>query len=157
MAQAGEDLFSSFNFCCVERCVRAVLYNPRTNHWRGMISRPNPLTGAQTSFHLNEAWVYTGHSATVAYINCDDSSSTTTILTSNRTVVELLDSKVLSAVLYGYETWSLALKEEHGSRLWVFENRVLRRMFGPERDEVTGERRKLCGEKLDSFFFMKYY
>jgi hypothetical protein len=37
-------------------------------------------------------------------------------------------------VLYGYETWSLTLREEH--RLKVFENRVLRRIFGPKRDKV---------------------
>jgi hypothetical protein len=42
--------------------------------------------------------------------------------------------------LYGCETWSLRLKEEE--RLRVFENRVLRRKFGPKRDEVTGEWRK---------------
>jgi len=40
-------------------------------------------------------------------------------------------------VLYGCETWSLTLREER--RLRVFENRVLRRVFGPKRDEVTGE------------------
>jgi hypothetical protein len=40
-------------------------------------------------------------------------------------------------VLYGCETWSLSLREEH--RLRVFENRVLRRIFGPKRGEVTGE------------------
>jgi hypothetical protein len=46
-------------------------------------------------------------------------------------------------VLYGCETWSLTLKEEH--RLKMFENRVLRRIrvFGPKWDEVTGGRRKL--------------
>jgi hypothetical protein len=38
--------------------------------------------------------------------------------------------------LYGYETWSLILRGEH--RLRVFENRALRRIFGPKRDEVTG-------------------
>jgi hypothetical protein len=43
---------------------------------------------------------------------------------------------ILPVVLYGCETWSLTLREEH--RLRVFENRVLKRMFGPER-EVTGE------------------
>jgi hypothetical protein len=42
---------------------------------------------------------------------------------------------ILPVVLYGCETWSRALKEEH--RLGVFENRVLRRIFGPKRDEVT--------------------
>jgi hypothetical protein len=47
---------------------------------------------------------------------------------------------ILPVVLYGYETWSLTLKEEH--RLRVFENRMLRRIFGPKRDEVTGEWRK---------------
>jgi hypothetical protein len=49
-------------------------------------------------------------------------------------------------VLYGCETWSLTLREEH--RLRVFENRVLRRIFGPKRDEVTGEWRKLHNKEL---------
>jgi hypothetical protein len=44
---------------------------------------------------------------------------------------------ILPVVLYECETWSLTLREEH--RLSVFENRVLRRIFGPKRDEVTGE------------------
>jgi hypothetical protein len=44
---------------------------------------------------------------------------------------------ILPVVLYGCETCSLTLREEH--RLRVFENRVLRRMFGPQRDEVMGE------------------
>jgi hypothetical protein len=44
---------------------------------------------------------------------------------------------ILPMVLYGHDTWSLTLREEQ--RLRVFENRVLRRIFGPERDEVTGE------------------
>jgi hypothetical protein len=43
---------------------------------------------------------------------------------------------ILPVVLYGCETWSLTLKEER--RLRVFENRVLRRIFGPKKDEVTG-------------------
>jgi hypothetical protein len=47
----------------------------------------------------------------------------------------------LPAVLCGCETWSLALRVEH--RLSVFEKRVLRRILGPKRDEVTWERRKL--------------
>jgi hypothetical protein len=42
---------------------------------------------------------------------------------------------ILSVVLYGYETWSLTLMEEH--RLRIFENRVLRKIFGPKRDDVT--------------------
>jgi hypothetical protein len=44
---------------------------------------------------------------------------------------------ILPVVLYGCETWSLTLREE--CRLRVFENRVLRRIFGPKRDEVKGE------------------
>jgi hypothetical protein len=44
---------------------------------------------------------------------------------------------ILPVVLYGCETWSLTLREE--CRLRVFENKVLRKMFGPKRDEVTGE------------------
>jgi hypothetical protein len=43
----------------------------------------------------------------------------------------------ITVVLYGCETWSLTLREEH--RLSVFENRALRRVFGPKSDEVTGE------------------
>ena len=49
-------------------------------------------------------------------------------------------------VLYGCETWSLTLREE--SKLRVFENMVLRRIFGPRRDEVTGEWRRLHNEEL---------
>jgi hypothetical protein len=53
----------------------------------------------------------------------------------------------LPVVLYGCETWSLTLREEH--RLTVFEKRMLRRIFGPKRDEVTGEWRKLHHEELN--------
>jgi hypothetical protein len=48
---------------------------------------------------------------------------------------------ILPVVLYGFETWSLTLREEH--RLRVFENKVLRRIFRPKRDEVTGGWRRL--------------
>jgi hypothetical protein len=53
---------------------------------------------------------------------------------------------ILPVVLYGCETWSLTLREEHGLR--VFENKVLRRIFGPKRDEETGGWRKLHNEEL---------
>jgi hypothetical protein len=53
-------------------------------------------------------------------------------------------------VLYGCGTWSLTLKEERKMR--VFENRVLRAIFGPKRDEVTGEWRKLHNEKLNDLY-----
>jgi hypothetical protein len=53
-------------------------------------------------------------------------------------------------VLYGCETWSLTLREEH--RFRVFENRVLRRIFGIRRDEVTGGWRKLHNEELQGLY-----
>jgi len=56
----------------------------------------------------------------------------------------------LPVVLYGCETWSLSLREEH--RLRVFENRVLRRIFGPKMDEVTRDWRKLHNEKLHDLY-----
>jgi hypothetical protein len=57
---------------------------------------------------------------------------------------------ILPVVLYGCETWSLTPREEH--RLRVFENRVLRRIFGPKMDEVTGEWRKLHNTKLHNLY-----
>jgi hypothetical protein len=53
-------------------------------------------------------------------------------------------------VLYGCETWSLTLREEH--RLRVFENRMPRRIFGPKRDEVTGGWGKLHNEELHNLY-----
>jgi hypothetical protein len=53
-------------------------------------------------------------------------------------------------VLYGCEIWSLKLREEHSLR--VFQNRVLRRIFGPNRDEVTGGWRKLHNEELHNLY-----
>jgi hypothetical protein len=53
-------------------------------------------------------------------------------------------------VLYGCETWSLILREGH--RLRIFENRVLRSIFGPKRDEVTGVWRKLHNEEFRDFY-----
>jgi hypothetical protein len=57
---------------------------------------------------------------------------------------------IILPVLYGCETWSMTLKEER--RLRLFENRVLRRIFGPKRDEVTGEWRKLYNEELNGLY-----
>ena len=56
---------------------------------------------------------------------------------------------ILPVVLCGCETWSLTLREER--RLRVFENSVLRRIFGPKRDGVTGEWRKLHEELIDLY------
>jgi len=57
---------------------------------------------------------------------------------------------ILPVVLYGCETWSLTFREER--RLRVFENRVLRRIFGPKRYEVTREWRKLYSEELNNLY-----
>jgi hypothetical protein len=53
-------------------------------------------------------------------------------------------------VLFGCETWSLTLREDQGLR--VFENRVLRKIFGPKRDEVTGGLRKLHNEEVRDLY-----
>ena len=53
-------------------------------------------------------------------------------------------------VLYGFETWSLTLREER--KLGVFENMVLRRIIVPRRDEVTEEWRRLHNEELNDFY-----
>jgi len=66
--------------------------------------------------------------------------------------IKIYRSIILTAVLYGCETWSQTLREER--RLRVFENRVLRRLFGSKRDEVTGEWRKLHNEELRDLYFL---
>ena len=62
-------------------------------------------------------------------------------LLSKNLTIKIYRTIILSIVLYGCETWSLTLREEH--RLRVFDNRVLRSIFGPKRDGVTGEWRKI--------------
>jgi hypothetical protein len=57
---------------------------------------------------------------------------------------------ILPVLLYGCETWSLTLREEH--RLRVFENRVLKRIFGSKRDDVTGGWRQLYNEELHNLY-----
>ena len=61
-----------------------------------------------------------------------------------------ISHSIQMTVLYGCETWSLTLREER--RLRMFEDRVLRRVFGPKRDEVTGEWRKLHKEELRDLY-----
>jgi hypothetical protein len=71
-------------------------------------------------------------------------------LLSRNVKVKIYKTIILQAVLYGCETWSLSLREEH--RLRVFENMVLRRIFRPKMDEVTGEWRKLHSEELHNLY-----
>jgi hypothetical protein len=72
-------------------------------------------------------------------------------LLSRNVKVKINKTIILPVVLYGCETWSLTLREEN--RLKVFENRVRRRIFGPKRDEVKGEWRKLHNKELHNFYF----
>jgi hypothetical protein len=58
---------------------------------------------------------------------------------------------ILLVVLYGCETWSPALREK--CKRWIFENRVLRKIFASKRDEVTGKRRRLHNEELYALYF----
>jgi hypothetical protein len=71
-------------------------------------------------------------------------------LLSRNVKVRIYKTTILPVVLYECETWSLTLREGH--RLRVFEKRGLRRIFGPRRDEVTGEWRKLHGEELHNLY-----
>ena len=70
-------------------------------------------------------------------------------LLSENIKIKIYRTVILPLVLYGCETWLLTLRED--CRLWVFENRVLRRMFEPKRDEVTRETRKLHNELNDLY------
>jgi len=71
-------------------------------------------------------------------------------LLSKKLKIKIYRIIILPVVLYGSETWSLTLREER--RLRVFENRVLRRVFGSKRDELTLEWRKLRNEELSDLY-----
>ena len=64
--------------------------------------------------------------------------------------IKIYRTIILPFVLYGCEIWSLTLREER--RLRVFENRALRKIFGPKRDEVTRKWRKLHSEELNDLY-----
>jgi hypothetical protein len=71
-------------------------------------------------------------------------------LLSKNVNVRIYETVILPVVLYGCETLSLTLREKHGLRM--FENRVLRRIFGPKWDEVTGGWGKLKNEELYNLY-----
>ncbi|KAJ4440062.1 hypothetical protein ANN_08193 [Periplaneta americana] len=71
-------------------------------------------------------------------------------LLSKNLKVRIYKTVILPVLLYGCETWTLTLREEH--RLRVFENKVLRKIFGAKRDEVTGEWRKLQNTELHALY-----
>jgi hypothetical protein len=76
--------------------------------------------------------------------------SRTFCLLSKNVKIRIYKTIILPVVPHGCETWSLTLREEH--RLTVFENRVLRKIFGPKRDEAMGEWRKLHNEELRDLY-----
>ena len=71
-------------------------------------------------------------------------------LLSKNLKIKVYRTIILPVVLYGCETWSLTLREER--KLRVFENMVLRRIFGLKRDEATGEWRRLHNEELNDLY-----
>ena len=73
-------------------------------------------------------------------------------LLSKNLKIKIYRTIILPVVLHGCEIWSLTLRERR--RLRVFENRVFRRVFGPKRDEMTGEWRKQHNEELNDLYFL---
>jgi hypothetical protein len=71
------------------------------------------------------------------------------LLSSKNTKIKI-PKITLPVVLYGCKTWSLILREEDGWKL--LENRVLRKIFGPNRDKVTGEWRRIYNEELQAMY-----
>jgi len=76
-------------------------------------------------------------------------------LLSKNLKIKIYRTVVLPVVLYGCETWLLTFREE--CRLRVFENRVLRRIFGPKRNETAGVWRKLHNEELNDLLLLTQY
>jgi len=74
----------------------------------------------------------------------------TSILLPKNLKIKLYGTIILPVVLCGCETWSLILREER--RLWTFEKTVLRRVFGPKKEEVTGKWRKLHNAELNDLY-----
>jgi hypothetical protein len=89
--------------------------------------------------------LYSGNACYRSFLNLLSSR-----LLSKNIKIGMYKTIILPVVLCWCETWSLTLREEH--RLWVFENRVLRRIFCGKRDEVIGDGRKLHSEELHNLY-----
>jgi len=92
--------------------------------------------------------IYPACNACAVYIVSQNLLSSS--LLSNNINIKIYRNIILPVVLYGYENWSLTLREERRRR--VSESGVFRRIFGPKRDEVTEERRKLHNEELNYLY-----
>jgi hypothetical protein len=108
----------------------------------------NTLHG-KTVFCVTHCGTYTNHWASKDFKLTNITLRWATYWYEN-TKIKIHRSIILPVVLYGCETWSLTLREKH--RLRVLKNRVLRRIFGPKRDEVTGEWRRLHNEELNNLY-----
>jgi hypothetical protein len=76
-------------------------------------------------------------------------------LLSKDLLIKIYKTIILPVVLYGCVAWPLTLREEH--RLRVFENRVLRRIFGPKREKVVGGLRRMHNEELHNLYTSTKY
>jgi len=74
----------------------------------------------------------------------------TSRLISRKLKLKIYKTVILSIILYGCESWSTTLADEHTLR--VFENKVLRKIYGPKREEMTGEWRRLHNEVLHGLY-----
>jgi hypothetical protein len=92
------------------------------------------------------------HYICIANLNLVLVDPTPSILLSKNININIYRNVILPVVLYGCETWSLTLREEH--RMKVLENRVLRKIFRPKRDEVRWKWRRLRNEMLRYLYFL---
>jgi hypothetical protein len=91
-----------------------------------------------------------GNIHSITFLDAVQNLSSSHLLSRN-VKIKIYKTIISPVVLYGCDTLSLMLREEH--RLKVFENTVLRRIFGPKRDEVTGGWRKVHNEELHGLYY----
>jgi len=120
----------------VKEIVVALLSNPAVKNIAACATNISPFNTARNKFKF------------LSLMCCSVQNLSSSSLLSKNLKIKIYRTIILPVVLYGCETRSLALREERMLR--VFENRVLRRIFGPKRDEVTGEWRKLHNEELNN-------
>ena len=129
-------------------------------------SKTSVTTYQRTWRHIpdDSKLTFRGDFSLLQFLSCEQKIISDTSEDNDHSVQKLLSSRLLSknlkikiyrtiilpVVFYGCESWSLTLREER--RLRVFEDGVLRRIFGPKRDEVTGEWRKLHNEELKGLY-----
>ena len=156
---------SFFSRCKIGLEVNAHKTKYMVMSWHQNAGRRHDIKIDNSSFERVEEFKYYG--ITLTYQNSNQEESKSRLKSGNacyHSVENLLSSSLLSKnlkilihrtiilpiVLYGCATWLLTLREEH--RLQVFENRMLRKIFGPKRDKVSGEWRKLYNEELNDLY-----